>query len=127
MAKLVASVGLVLVLVASGCGGSDGKTAALVAGQLPATLTEGWRKQEFRREHPEGRVLSRETGHVRDYGSNPYSGYDDAASPPFFPAANADDRRLPAKERVVFFRAGKRFADSRSGGMGAPFPPLRLL
>jgi hypothetical protein len=62
----------------------------------------------FRREHRDGRVLSRETGHARDYGLNPYSGYDDAASPPFFPTANVDDKRLPPKERVVFFRAGKR-------------------
>jgi hypothetical protein len=27
--------------------------------------------------YPEGRVLSRETGYPRDYGHNPYVGYDD--------------------------------------------------
>jgi hypothetical protein len=57
---------------------------------------------EFEREHGDGRVLSRDTGHSRPYGRNPYQGYDDAASPPFFPAEGQDDDRLLPKERVVF-------------------------
>jgi hypothetical protein len=68
-------------------------------GQLPARIV-AW--AEFEREHRDGRVLSRDTGHSRPYGQNPYLGYDDAASPPFFHAANSDDERLPPKERVVF-------------------------
>jgi hypothetical protein len=51
-------------------------------------------------------VLSRETGHERDYGANPYAGYDDVDSPPFFPVANESDKRLPPKERVVFIERG---------------------
>jgi hypothetical protein len=51
-------------------------------------------------------VLTRETGHVRPYGQNPYAGYDDAASPPFFPTRNRGDDRLLPKERVVFIERG---------------------
>jgi hypothetical protein len=58
-----------------------------------------WR--ELARERPDARVLSRDTGHDRPYGRNPYEGYDDVASPPIFPAKHADDTRLAPKERVV--------------------------
>jgi hypothetical protein len=59
-----------------------------------------WR--EFERDHPGGEVLSTETGHDRPYGENPYVGYDDVDSGPFVRTRNADDDRLPPKERVVF-------------------------
>jgi hypothetical protein len=36
---------------------------------------------EWRREHPTGLVLSRNTGHVRPYGENPYEGYDTKEGP----------------------------------------------
>jgi uncharacterized protein DUF3179 len=62
--------------------------------------------QQFRREHPRGRVLSRDTGHPRPYGQNPYEGYDEVESGPIFPAAQADDDRLSPKERVVFVERG---------------------
>ena len=72
--------------------------------QLPAKVV-AWR--EFEREEPDGKVLSRETGHERDYGKNPYTGYDDIDSPPFVATNNSDDKRLAPKERVVFIeRAG---------------------
>ncbi|MER3405410.1 MAG: hypothetical protein C4289_09865, partial [Chloroflexota bacterium] len=35
------------------------------------------------RAHPDGRVPSRDTSHVRDYGRNPYTGYDRIDQPPF--------------------------------------------
>ena len=63
--------------------------------------------QQFRREHSGAQVLSRDTGYSRDYGSNPYTGYDDTSSPPIFPTRNASDHRLPPKERVVFVERGK--------------------
>jgi hypothetical protein len=75
--------------------------------QLAARLVS-W--EQFRREHPQAGVMTRETGVPRSYGSNPYSGYDDVSSPPFFPVKNADDRRLPPKERVVFIEHGKETA-----------------
>lgn len=75
--------------------------------QLPARIVS-W--DEFRRNHPEGLVLMRDTGHSRDYGQNPYSGYDDVSSSPIFPAAHAADDRLPPKERVVFVEHAGRSA-----------------
>jgi hypothetical protein len=62
--------------------------------------------KEFRTTHPDADVLSRDTGYARDYGRNPYTGYDDIDSPPFFSVDNADDDRLPPKERVVFLEVG---------------------
>jgi hypothetical protein len=58
--------------------------------------------EEFAARHPGGDVLSRETGHNRAYGANPYRGYDDVDSGPLFGARNSDDDRLAPKERVVF-------------------------
>jgi hypothetical protein len=55
---------------------------------------------EFRDDHPEGLVLSRQTGFRRDYGRNPYPGYDDVDSSPFLFDREADPR-LPAQTRVV--------------------------
>jgi hypothetical protein len=71
--------------------------------KLPARIV-GW--ATFRAAHPNGLVLTRETGHPRSYGANPYPGYDDVSSPPFFHARNSGDDRLPAKERVVFLERG---------------------
>jgi hypothetical protein len=71
--------------------------------EVPARIVS-WR--DFEREHPDGRVLSRVTGHDRPYGSNPYEGYDDVTSPPSFPADNLDDERLSPKARVVYIERG---------------------
>ncbi len=48
-------------------------------------------------------MVSRATGYDRPYGENPYPGYDDADSAPWFAVANEGDRRLRPKDRVVFF------------------------
>ena len=56
--------------------------------------------QQFRDAHPEGWVLSRETGVDRDYGSNPYEGYDRPDSDPFLFNGETDGRLQP-KDRVV--------------------------
>jgi Protein of unknown function (DUF3179) len=61
---------------------------------------------QFRREHPHALVLSRDTGHPRAYGQNPYEGYDEVRSRPIFPTRRADDDRLSPKERVVFVERG---------------------
>jgi hypothetical protein len=55
---------------------------------------------DWRDANPDGLVLSRDTGHDRDYGRNPYPGYDDVDSPPFLFDGEVDDR-LAAKTRVV--------------------------
>jgi hypothetical protein len=83
--------------------------------RLPARIV-AWR--DFRSQFGRGKVLSRDTGQSRPYGKNPYVGYDDVDSPPFFAAANAGDDRLPPKERVVFLERG---GDSAA----LPFTALR--
>lgn len=60
--------------------------------------TVGW--QQWRQAHPQGWVLSRETGAERDYGRNPYPGYDDAGSDPFL-FDGLPDERLEPKTRVA--------------------------
>lgn len=65
----------------------------------------GWK--QFREAHPEALVLTRDTGFVRRYGSNPYVWRDDDphgdlfADPP-----GGTDGRLPVKERVVGITEG---------------------
>ena len=61
--------------------------------------TVGW--DQFRAEHPDAPVLSRDTGFDRDYGTNPYVGYDDPGSEPLFALPGDPDLRLPAKTRVI--------------------------
>ncbi len=68
---------------------------------LPAP-TLSW--SDFKREYPDGQVLSRDTGHNRPYGSNPYSGYDTGR--PFL-FRGAADGRLPAMARVVVVKSGE--------------------
>jgi hypothetical protein len=75
---------------------------------LPAQ-TLPWR--EFKEAHPDGQVLSRQTGYDRPYGRNPYVGYDDAGGGPisrFF--RRRRDERLPAMERVAAVGIGDEFA-----------------
>ena len=60
---------------------------------------------DFKESHPEGQVLSRDTGHTRSYGQNPYSGYDSIDSSPWF-RLPGDDGRLPPMERVVAIQLG---------------------
>jgi hypothetical protein len=55
---------------------------------------------DFREAHPEGVVLSRDTGFSRSYGQNPYVGYDSVGSSPFLFRGEIDGR-LAAVERVV--------------------------
>jgi hypothetical protein len=62
---------------------------------------------EFSAAHPLGLVLSRETGHARPYGRNPYVGYDDIRQSPFL-LSSSPDPRLPPMERVLSVSAGGR-------------------
>jgi Protein of unknown function (DUF3179) len=55
---------------------------------------------DFMAAHPQGQVLSRDTGRPRSYGSNPYVGYDDINSGPFL-YSGPRDGRLPPMERVA--------------------------
>ncbi|HIC89112.1 MAG TPA: DUF3179 domain-containing protein [Anaerolineae bacterium] len=55
---------------------------------------------DFRQAYPEGVVLSRDTGFSRDYGRNPYVGYDRVDQVPFLFDGELDGR-LPPMERVI--------------------------
>lgn len=69
---------------------------------VPAPLVS-WK--EFRERHPDASVLSKETGHARRYGENPYVGYDDASKPPWLfegPVGKA----LRPMERVLGVEVG---------------------
>lgn len=59
----------------------------------------------FKETHPRGLLLSRETGHPRPYGRNPYVGYDDIHNTPFL-YRGPIDKRLPPMERVVAVTLG---------------------
>jgi hypothetical protein len=54
----------------------------------------------WREQNPDGLVLNRITGQVRNYGANPYESYDEEDRAPFLFDGVADDR-LPPKRRVV--------------------------
>ena len=56
--------------------------------------------EDWKAAYPGGKVLSRDTGHVRSYGRTPYASYDHPDSFPFLLRGDPDRRRSP-KERVV--------------------------
>jgi hypothetical protein len=58
----------------------------------------------WRKEHPDGLVLSRDTGHDRDYEVDPYMAYE-RSSRSMFPIAHRDDR-LPEKDLVLGITRG---------------------
>jgi hypothetical protein len=64
---------------------------------LPAQIVS---MADFEAAHPDGDVLSRDTGFDRNYGANPYIGYDIVDQDPFL-FEGVVDGRLPPKERVV--------------------------
>lgn len=69
-----------------------GRTLELVPAQI---VSFG----DFRATFPEGRVLSRDTGFDRPYGTNPYPGYDRIEDPFLF--QGDPDPRLAPTERVI--------------------------
>ncbi|HEV8280263.1 MAG TPA: DUF3179 domain-containing protein [Candidatus Limnocylindrales bacterium] len=81
---------------------------------LPAQIVS---LADFERAHPAGDVLSRDTGFSRDYGRNPYVGYDTVDQNPFL-FDGVLDGRLPPKERVVTIGDGDE-------AMAFPYSELR--
>lgn len=61
---------------------------------------------QFREAHPNAEVLSRETGHRRNYGENPYAGYDDINNSPFLLQEEVPDKISPM-EKVIGVRTDK--------------------
>jgi hypothetical protein len=74
-------------------GDRAGATLEVIPSQLIAF-------RQFAETYPDAQVLSRDTGHDRPYGQNPYAGYDDVDESPFAYDGPTDDR-LPPKEKVV--------------------------
>lgn len=70
---------------------------------LPAQILP-WKT--FHAAYPQGKVLSRNTGFPRSYGTNPYVGYDDVNSSPFLYTGPRDNRLRPM-ERVVTVSIGQ--------------------
>ena len=67
--------------------------------------------EEFINRYPDGQILSPKTGMTgaeRNYGQNPYAGYDNKHNAPYddFFDKNKIDKRLPPMERVVDVESG---------------------
>lgn len=96
-------------------------TGEAVVGKLTGTRLEVLPSQtlswaDYKARYPGADVLSRDTGHDREYGANPYEGYDDPDSQPFL-FEGEGDRRLPPKERVVAIK-------EEGGAVVVPFSHL---
>lgn len=59
--------------------------------------------EQFREAHPNAKVLSKNTGHRRNYGDNPYAGYDDINNSPFMMRDEVPDKIRPM-EKIVGVR-----------------------
>jgi hypothetical protein len=69
----------------------------------PASIVS-W--DDFKSAHPNGKVLSRETGFSRAYGQNPYAGYDDVDNSPFLYEGPKTPGTLPPMARVITVDSG---------------------
>jgi hypothetical protein len=78
----------------------QGIVGELAGAQLPFLPSSMVSFADFKAAYPEGMVLSRETGHQRPYGQNPYPGYDTVGQNPFA-FVGVPDGRLAAMERVI--------------------------
>jgi hypothetical protein len=70
---------------------------------VPAAIVS-W--DEFSSAYPDGLVLSTETGFARNYGQNPYLGYDDINKPPFLYQGPETPDKLPPVARVLAVEIG---------------------
>jgi hypothetical protein len=61
---------------------------------------------DFKAAYPGGTVLSRETGHNRSYGRNPYLGYDDVSQSPFLYRGQPIPGQLVPMARVLTLDLG---------------------
>ncbi len=83
--------------------------------QLFPLSTVSW--ATFRDANPDGVVLSRDTGFDRDYGQNPYPGYDNVDGVPFLFQGEVDGR-YTALTRIVGIESGE-------AAVGIPLDDLR--
>jgi hypothetical protein len=98
-------------------------TGRAIVGELTGTQLEFLPSQliswgQFVAAHPDGTVLSRDTGHPRDYDRNPYPGYDSVDTDPFLlEDKTLIDGRLSPKVRILGLVIGDR-------AVAYPFPFL---
>lgn len=57
--------------------------------------------KEVYQNYPDAKILSKKTGYFRDYGKNPYSGYDDINQTPFLFDKENDDRLRPMQKVIT--------------------------
>lgn len=62
--------------------------------------------EQFKNLYPNSKVLSRNTGYNRNYGENPYAGYDDINNSPFLLDEDDLTDKLPPMEKVIGVRNG---------------------
>lgn len=72
----------------------------MVGSKLELIPTQIISFKQFKDAYPNGLVLSKDTGYKREYGKNPYVGYDDIDQKPFLYRGKEDDR-LPPNEKVI--------------------------
>jgi thiol-disulfide isomerase/thioredoxin len=84
---------------------------------IPAFLVS-W--EEFKLEYPQGEVLSRNTGYQREYGANPYFGYDADFSDPFLYRGPSTPGQLPPLSRVLTI-------DRDNETVAFPYPVLETI
>ncbi|MBF0194804.1 MAG: DUF3179 domain-containing protein [Magnetococcales bacterium] len=77
--------------------GIVGKHAGHKLERIPSTILS---YKKFKKLYPKGMVLSKKTGFNRNYGHNPYRGYDRIGNNSFL-LQDPVDTRLPAMERVL--------------------------
>lgn len=89
----------------------------LVGERLPVSplATVAW--DDWRSAHPNGLVLDRETGFIKEYGLNPYPGYDDVDATPFLFEGSVNGQ-FTAMTRMVAFIVGEQ-------GFAIPLDRLR--
>lgn len=93
------------------CGPKDGKPLPMAP--VVEMTWEGWRDL-----HPTSKVVTSETGHIRDYTEYPYDDYDDIGNDyTLFPGSLQIDGRRPPKERALGIPDG-------AGGTVYPFGEL---
>jgi hypothetical protein len=84
--------------------GLVGDLTGKVLKQFPAQIVSF---EQFSKAFPKGTVLSRETGHRRDYGRNPYTGYDSVDNKPFLFKGKTDERLRPMEKVVAIDLNGR--------------------
>jgi hypothetical protein len=94
--------------------GVIGKYAGRFLDQVPALMLP-W--ETVRERYPKARVVSRETGHSRPYGSNPYTGYDESAFPFLFQGPEINGDNSPMTRVVAISHNGE--------SKGYPYPNLQ--